>query len=238
MPVWAERSAQMFGVSHTADYCNWADVSFQVFLGQCMWQLWKNFKGWWCATSNVSYSRISHKRPPEMQRLGVRLRGVFAYEGRTARAKCLGQPRMGWYIYSKKIMKVPFPYQLLVVLLTQSWRYKFVVKKFYLYTWLLCRNVPETSDEQILNFLNWNLEIWVFFSRVMVNIVVIDRIKKHSNSCVGNNDSQRINSLLSIFYRDVLHCLVRPCVKWSLTGSAEKVVTVAYRGGRLREVSV
>ena len=32
MPVTAERLAQMFGVSHTADYCNWADVSFQVFL--------------------------------------------------------------------------------------------------------------------------------------------------------------------------------------------------------------
>ena len=37
------------------------------------------------------------------------------------------------------------------------------------------RNVPKTSEEQKLNFLNWNLEIWVFFSRVMVNIVVIDR---------------------------------------------------------------
>ena len=34
----------------------------------------------------------------------------------------------------------------------------------------------------------------------MVNIVVIDRTKKkHSNSRVGNNDSQRINSFLSIF---------------------------------------
>ena len=32
VPVTAERLAQMFGVSHTADYCNWADVSFQVFL--------------------------------------------------------------------------------------------------------------------------------------------------------------------------------------------------------------
>ena len=36
---------------------------------------------------------------------------------------------------------------------------------------MTCRNVPETSDEQKLNFLNWNLEIWVFFSRVMVKIV-------------------------------------------------------------------
>ena len=150
-----------------------------------------------------------------MQRLGGRLREVFTYEGRTARAKFLSQPRMGWYIYSRKIMKVTFSYQLLVVLLTQSlailsdssftevhlirWRYKLVVKKFYLCTWLLYRNVPETSDEQKLNFLNWNLEIWVFVSRVMVNIVVIDRTKKHSNSCVGNNDSQRINLFLSIF---------------------------------------
>ena len=150
-----------------------------------------------------------------MQRLGGRLREVFAYEGRTARAKFLSQPRMGWYIYSRKIMKVTFSYQLLVVLLTQSlailsdssftevhlirWRYKLVVKKFYLCTWLLYRNVPETSDEQKLNFLNWNLEIWVFVSRVMVNIVVIDRTEKHRNSCVGNNDSQRINLFLSIF---------------------------------------
>ena len=31
MPVIGERLAQMFGVSHTADYCYWADVSFQVF---------------------------------------------------------------------------------------------------------------------------------------------------------------------------------------------------------------
>ena len=150
-----------------------------------------------------------------MQRLGGRLREVFAYEGRTARAKFLSQPRMGWYIYSKKITEVTVSYQLLIVLLTQSlaipcdssftevhlirWRHKLVVKKFYLCPWLLYRNVPETSDEQKLNFLNWNLETWVFFSRVMVNIVVIDQFKKHSNSCVGNNDSQRINSFLSIF---------------------------------------
>ena len=40
---------------------------------------------------------------------------------------------------------------------------------------ILHRNVPKTSEEQKVNFLNWNLEIWVFFSRVMVNIVVIDR---------------------------------------------------------------
>ena len=32
MPVIEGRLAQMFGVSHTADYWNLADVSFQVFL--------------------------------------------------------------------------------------------------------------------------------------------------------------------------------------------------------------
>ena len=40
---------------------------------------------------------------------------------------------------------------------------------------VLNRNVPKTSEEQKVNLLNWNLEIWVFCSRVMVNIVVIDR---------------------------------------------------------------
>ena len=40
---------------------------------------------------------------------------------------------------------------------------------------VLNRNVPKTSEEQKVNFLNWNLEIWVFCSRVMINIVVIDR---------------------------------------------------------------
>ena len=54
-----------------------------------------------------------------MQRLGGRLREVFSYEGRK-RAKFSSQPRMGWYVYSKKIMKVTFSYQLLVVVLTQS----------------------------------------------------------------------------------------------------------------------
>ena len=49
--VTAERLAQIFRVGHTADYCNWAYVS-QVFCfrGECMWQLWKNLKGWWCGT--------------------------------------------------------------------------------------------------------------------------------------------------------------------------------------------
>ena len=40
---------------------------------------------------------------------------------------------------------------------------------------VLYRNVPKTSEEQKLNFLTCDLEIWVFFSRVEVNIVVIDR---------------------------------------------------------------
>ena len=40
---------------------------------------------------------------------------------------------------------------------------------------VLYRNVPKTSEEQKVNFLNWNLETWVFCSRVMINIVVIDR---------------------------------------------------------------
>ena len=123
-----------------------------------MWQQWKNFKGWWCGNSKVNYSRISHKRPPKMQRLGGRLREVFAYEGRTSRAKFLSQPRMVWYIYAKKKLKVTFPSQLLVALLTQSlailcdssltevhlirWRYKLVVKKFYLCTCLLVQKCP------------------------------------------------------------------------------------------------
>ena len=58
------------------------------------------------------------------------------------------------------------------------------------------------SDEQKINFLkslNWDLEIWVFFLRVMVYIIVIDPTNKLSNRCVDNNDSQRINSFLSIF---------------------------------------
>ena len=71
---------------------------------------------------NVSYIRISHKRPSKMPRVSGGLQEVLACGGRTAiaRAKFLSQPRMGWYIYSKKIMKVTFSYQLLVVLLPQS----------------------------------------------------------------------------------------------------------------------
>ena len=99
----------------------------------------------------------------------------------------------------------------------------------------------KTSDEQKLNFWNWNKEIWVFFSRVMVNIVVIDWINKNSNRSVNNNDNQRINTFLSTFTSTaVLHSVLRPCVKWSpfdwrlkiieiLKLSAKKVVAVAYR---------
>ena len=53
-----------------------------------------------------------------------------------------------------------------VHLIQDNVRYKFVVKKFHLCTCLL---VFKTSDEQKLNFLNWNLEIWVFFTRVIVD---------------------------------------------------------------------
>ena len=100
----------------------------------------------------------------------------------------------------------------------------------------LYRNVLKTSEEQKLNILNRNLEIWVFFSRIMVSIVVIDRKNKLSKRCVDNNNSQRIIHFCPFY--TVLHCLVRPCVRWSLTGgwkqykilklSAEKVVAVAY----------
>ena len=40
--------------------------------------------------------------------------------GSDRKGEILSQPRMGWYIYSKNIMKVTLPCQLLVVLLTQS----------------------------------------------------------------------------------------------------------------------
>ena len=63
---------------------------------------------------------------------------------------------------------------------------------------VLYRNVPKTSDEQKRYFLNWNLQICVFFSRVMVNIIVIDRTNKHSNRRAGNYESQRTNFFLYI----------------------------------------
>ena len=49
----------------------------------------------WRDTENQQYySQTSRKRPPILQRLGGRFREVVAYESRTARAKCLSQPRM------------------------------------------------------------------------------------------------------------------------------------------------
>ena len=114
----------------------------------------------------LQYSRISH---PKCKGL------VVAYESRTARAKFLSQTRIEWYTYSKKIMKVYFPLPI-----TGSFIDKIVCYSMWEFIYgsaltIRYRNVPKTSEEQKLNFLNWNLEIWVFFSRVMVNIVVIDR---------------------------------------------------------------
>ena len=82
-----------------------------------------------------------------MERLGGRLWEVVSYGSRlTARAKCfVSQPRMEWYIYSKKNTE-----SFLVFLLTKPLA-------------ILCdthlrkctfRNVPKTSDEQTLNFSN------------------------------------------------------------------------------------
>ena len=91
--------------------------------------------------------------------------------------------------------------------------------------------------------MNWNKEIWVFFSRVMVNIVVMDWTNKNSNRSVNNNDSQRINSFLSTFIsRAVLHSILRPSVKWSPFNwrlkTIENFKTVSQKSGRgcLREV--
>ena len=100
---------------------------------------------------------------------------VVAYESRTARAKFLSQTRIEWYTYSKKIMKVYFPLPI-----TGSFIDKIVCYSMWDFIYgsaltMRFRNVPKTSEEQKLNFLNWNLEIWVFFSRIMINIVVIDR---------------------------------------------------------------
>ena len=101
----------------------------------------------------------------------------------------------------------------------------------------LYRNVPKPSDEQKLNFSNWNLEIWVFFSRVMVNIVVIARTNKHSNRCVDNNDSQRLNSFLSIFtmYSSLFSKTMCQVVAYRRLKTIENSKTVSRR---LREVLV
>ena len=63
---------------------------------------------------------------------------------------------------------------------------------------LLVYVTSKASAEQKLIFLNWNLESESFL-RVMVNTVVIDRTNKHSDRCVDDYHSQRINSFLSIF---------------------------------------
>jgi len=142
-----------------------------------------------------------------MQRLGGCLREVVTYESRTARAKFLIQLSMEWYVYSKRIMKVYFPLPITGSFIDKIIGYstwQFMYGTWVINLWLknfirvhdfLYRNVAKTFHEQRLNFLNWNLEIW----------------------CVDNNDSQRINSFLFNFY-NVLHCLVRPCVEWLLTG--------------------
>ena len=63
---------------------------------------------------------------------------------------------------------------------------------------LLVYVTSKVSAEQKLIFLNWNLESESFL-RVMVNTVVTDRTNKHSDRCVDDYHSQRINSFLSIF---------------------------------------
>ena len=63
---------------------------------------------------------------------------------------------------------------------------------------LLVYVTSKASAEQELIFLNWNLESESFL-RVMVNTVVTDRTNKHSDRCVDDYHSQRINSFLSIF---------------------------------------
>ena len=139
-----------------------------------------------------------------MQTFGGRLREVVTYKSQNARVKFFRQPRMEWYIYSKKIVKVWFPLPITgnfidKIISYSMWQFIYgsALVRDYLY-----RIFPKTSDKQKINFLkslNWDLEIWVFFLRVMVYIIVIDPTNKLSNRCVDNNDSQRINSFLSIF---------------------------------------
>ena len=99
---------------------------------------------------------------------------------------------------------------------------------------LVYRNVLKTSDEQKLNFLKWNLEIWVFFTRAMVDIS-IDRTNKHSNRCVDNNyDSKRINFFLSIFAMYFTYGLTK---QWSgclpeVENPIENSKTVSRKSGR------
>ena len=115
---------------------------------------------------------------------------MVAYESWTARlrAQFLSQQKMeyGTCIFIQKVMKALF----FSLPINSSFIDKIISYSIYV-------TAHKTSDEQKLNFLNWNQEIWVFFSRVMVNIVVIDWTNKHSNRSVNNNDSQRINFFLS-----------------------------------------
>ena len=76
--------------------------------------------------------------------------------------------------------KFKFPCQLLVVLSNKS-----------------LAILHDSSFKEVrknLKRLKLNQETWVFFSRVMVNIVVIDQTQaniEHSNRCVDNYDSHR-----------------------------------------------
>ena len=101
--------------------------------------------------------------------------------------------------YSKKILKVYFPLTITgsfydKIISYSMWRFIYGsavnekmciinlrLKNFTCVCDFLYRNVSKTYDQQKLDFLNWNLEIWVFFSRVMVNILIIHRTNKHSN---------------------------------------------------------
>ena len=103
MPVTAERLAQMFGASHTADYCNWADISFQVFLRGMHVTTMETSKADNVGTLKSTTVEFPISDHPKCKDL------VVAYEGRTARAKFLSQPRMGWYIYSNKNNESYFP---------------------------------------------------------------------------------------------------------------------------------
>jgi len=76
----------------------------------------------------------------------------------------------------------------------------------------------------------------------MVNIVVIDRTKKHSNRCVDNNDSQRINSFLYVSQCTLLlsktMCQVVAYRSLKIIIENSKTVSRKIGLGRLREVVV
>ena len=79
------------------------------------------------------------------------------------------------------------------------------------------------------------------FSRVMVNIVVIDQTNKHSHrsKCVDNYDSQRIKSFLSVSQRTALFsksmCQVTAYRRLK-TIENSKTVSQKSGGGRLQKV--